>query len=221
MAKRRHRRARHGRRRVIRARRRLQSAGFRMNPRRRRLHRVHRMRRRNPRRFGAARGTIKQMVVPALIGGAGAVGLDYLWGYFAPRLPAQLQTGYVGTAVKAGVAVGAGWLASKAIGKQAAAAGVVGALTVVAYQLLHQVIAGTATATAVVAAAPVATSAGVSAYMPRGRLGWVSPGSTLRGFAGARLGAYMPAMNRPIAPSTIARPGGGVSMSGLAYAGGT
>lgn len=160
-------------------------------------------------------GGIKGALVPALIGGAGAVALDYIWGYTAPYLPAQLQSGYVGTVAKAGVALGAGWLASKVVSKQMAMAGVVGAVTVIAYQLLHQMIAGTAST----GVAPAAVPGGVSAYMPRRGMGWMSPGSTL---GAARFGAYMPTNRAPAgAASLVARPGGGVNMSGLAYAGGT
>lgn len=170
----------------------------------------------NPRRIFRG-GGIKHLAMGAGVGMIGAVGLDYLWQYASGYLPASLQTGYVGTAAKAGVAIGAGWLASKAVGKQAAAAGVLGALTVVAYQLVHQMIASAAPSAAIPATTTAATPgvAGLNAYMRPG-IGWVSPGSPLRGLG--RVGAYMrtganmaPAMNRP---------GGSVSSSGLAMAGG-
>ena len=67
---------------------------------------------------------VKGLAIGAGVGAIGAVGLDYLWQYASGYLPASLQTGYVGTLAKASVAVGAGWLASKAIGRQAAVAAV-------------------------------------------------------------------------------------------------
>jgi hypothetical protein len=193
------------------------------NPRRHHAVTRYRRRIRNPRMPSAA--SIKGMVIPAVVGGVGAVGLDYLWGYTAPYLPASLQAGYIGTVAKSAVAIGGGWLAGKVIGRQAAAAGVVGALTVIAYQTIHQLIAGTLTAPTVsaAAAAPAATP-GMSAYMPRrGQMGWVSPGSTLRGLHGARFGAYAPGIRAPQPGSSrlVNTPGGGVAPSGLAYAGGS
>jgi hypothetical protein len=181
----------------------------------------HRTRRlRNPRRMGggsiaSARG-VKGLAIGAGVGAIGAVGLDYLWQYASGYLPASLQTGYVGTLAKAGVAVGAGWLASKAIGKQAAVAGSLGALTVIAYQLVHQMIAQAAPTAAIAATTTTATPAmaGLNAYMPRSPLGWVSPGTPLRGLGNMR--AYMP--GAPMA-ANVHRPGGSVSVSGLASAG--
>jgi hypothetical protein len=156
------------------------------------------------------------MVTGAGVGMIGAVGLDYLWQYASGYLPASLQTGYVGTAAKAAVAVGAGWLGSRFLSKQAAAAGTLGALTVIAYQLVHQMIASAAPTAAIASTTTTATPtvAGLRAYMPQG-IGWVSPGTPLRGLG--RTGAYM-SKGAPMAPA-MNRPGGSVSMSGLAQAG--
>lgn len=166
------------------------------------------------------KGGLKHMAVGAGIGAIGAVGLDYLWQYASGYLPASLQTGYVGTVAKAGVAVGAGWLASKAVGKQAAAAGALGALTVIAYQLVHQMIAQAAPTAAIAATTTTATPAvaGLGAYMQRGPLGWVSPGTPLALRGLGRVGAYMQPAGAP-APVSVGRPGGTVSMSGLASPG--
>lgn len=192
------------------------------NPRRRSRHTYRTRRLRNPRSGGGAgfnkRGII-HMATGAGVGMIGAVGLDYLWQYLSTSvIPAQYQTGYLGTAVKAGVAVGAGLLASKVVSKQAAAAGTIGALTVIAYQLVHQMIASAAPTAAIAATTTTATPtvAGLGAYMrPSSALGWMSPGTPLRGLGRVgRVGAYMasaPNMNRP---------GGSVSMSGLAMPGG-
>lgn len=173
--------------------------------------------------FGSVGGA-KKLAIGAGIGAVGAVGLDYVWQYVSGRLLAnypQLQTGYVGTLAKAGVALAAGWGASKVVGKPLAIAAAGGALTVIAYQLLHQMIAANAPAAAIPATTTAATPAmaaympnSMAAYMPNsmGRLAWTSPGTPLRGL-GRNWNAITPprvAMNRP---------GGSVSASGLASPG--
>ncbi len=209
-------------RKAARTRARRHPVAFGSNPRRRRRRHHARYRRlRNPRRMGgsiASMRGVKGLAIGAGVGAIGAVGLDYLWQYASGYLPASLQTGYVGTLAKAGVAVGAGWLASKAIGKQAAVAGSLGALTVIAYQLAHQLNAQAAPTAAIAATTTTATPAvaGLGAYMQRTALGWTSPGSQLRGLG--RVGAYMQPAGAP-APMNVGRPGGSVSMSGLAAAG--
>jgi hypothetical protein len=166
------------------------------------------------------RGII-HMATGAGVGMVGAVGLDYLWQYLSTNIiPAQYQTGYLGTAVKAGAAIGAGFLASKVVSKQAAAAGTIGALTVIAYQLVHQMIATAAPSAAIASTTTTATPtvAGLGAYMrPSSALGWVSPGSPLRGLGRVgRVGAYMTGNM----PPNMNRPGGSVNVSGLAMPGG-
>lgn len=198
-------------------------ADFGINPRR------YSRRVNNPRRlsnpfsgFGSTRGVTK-LATGAAVGAVGAVGLDYLWQWASSSswMPASLQTGYVGTAAKAAMAILAGWGASKVVGRPTAIAATGGALTVIAYQLAHQLIAGAAPAAAIPATTTTATPAlsGMAAYMqrPLGQLAWTSPGSTLRGLG--RTGAYMPVRGAPIAPA-VNRPGGSVSISGLAHPGG-
>jgi len=170
---------------------------------------------------GFSKRGIIHMATGAGVGMVGAVGLDYLWQYLSTNIiPAQYQTGYLGTAVKAGAAIGAGFLASKVVSKQAAAAGTIGALTVIAYQLVHQMIASAAPTAAIAATTTTATPtvSGIGAYMrPSSALGWVSPGSPLRGLGRVgRTGAYMAGNMAP----NMNRPGGSVSMSGLAMPGG-
>jgi hypothetical protein len=210
---------RYGRRHYSSRRRRAVAADFGINPPR------HYRRLRNPRRrmsnpfrgFGTRQGVTK-LATGAGIGALGAVGLDYLWQWGSGYLPASLQTGYVGTLAKAAVAVAAGFGVGKLIGKPAALAMSGGALTVIAYQLVHQLIASHAPTAAIPATTTAATPAlgGLNAYMqPRGMgaLAWTSPGSQLRG-----LRAYMPTRGAPMAPA-MNRPGGSVSPSGLAMAG--
>lgn len=182
----------------------------------------------NPRRrSGGGRNLLSMRGVggyvgPALTGIAGAVALDYAWQYGSGYLPAALTTGYVGTAVKAGAAIGLGWLASKAIGRPKAAVAVGGALIVIGYQLVHQLIAQAVPTAAITGTATAATPpvTGTAGYMLRGPLGWTSPAPMLRGLG--RMAAYSPA-NRPnFAPApapAVVRPGGQVSMTGLASAG--
>lgn len=211
------------RRRRVRARRAAPRAAPRMTNPRRRIRHQHRTRRlRNPRSGGGAgfskRGVI-HLATGAGVGVVGAVALDYLWQYLATNvIPAQYQTGYLGTAVKAAAAVGAGLLASKVVSKSAAIGGTLGALTVIGYQLAHQMIASAAPTAAIPATTTAATPAlsGFRAYMrPSSALGWMSPGTPLRGLG--RVGAYMPHGNMP---PNMNRPGGSVSMSGLAMPGG-
>lgn len=211
---------RYGKRHYFSRARRATGADFGINPRRyRRL--------KNPRRmsnpfsgFGSVRGVTK-LATGAGIGAAGAVGLDYLWQWGSGYLPAGWNSGYLGTLAKAITAIGGGWLASKAVGKPIAIAATGGALTVIAYQLMHQLIATNAPAAAIPATTTTATPAlgGMNAYMRpgMGSLGWVSPGSTLRGLG--RTGAYMQSRGAPMAPR-MNRPGGSVNISGLAQPGG-
>lgn len=74
-------------------------------------------RRRNPISLGGGAKSMMTMLKDALIGGAGAVGVDMLYGKLAPMLPASLQVtpGAVGAgdAIKAVITVMAGKLLSK------------------------------------------------------------------------------------------------------------
>lgn len=212
---------RYGRRHYFSRKRRASGADFGINPRRtyRRL--------KNPRRlsnpfagFGTVRGVTK-LGTGAVIGAGGAVALDYLWQWGSGYLPASWNSGYLGTAAKAAVALLAGWGVSKVAGKPVAIAMSGGALTVIAYQLIHQLIATNAPQASIPATTTTATPAlpgmhGMNAYMTgrgMGALAWTSPGSQLRG-----LRAYMPGRGAPMAPN-VNRPGGSVNPSGLAMAG--
>jgi hypothetical protein len=144
--------------------------------------------------------------------------LDYLWQWGSGYLPAGWNSGYLGTAAKAVVALIGGWGVSKVAGKPIAIAMSGGALTVIAYQLIHQLIATNAPQASIPATTTTATPAlaGMQAYMPgrgMGSLAWTSPGSQLRG-----LRAYMPGRGTPVGPN-VNRPGGSVNPSGLAMAG--
>lgn len=109
-----------------------------INPRRRhRAHakRHHRARRRNP-RFSV--GSITRSLIPAAIGGAGAVALDIALGYVP--LPDMLKTGYAKVAVQIAGAFALGMIAGKVLGKDKGHAVTAGALTVAAYSLVKTVV---------------------------------------------------------------------------------
>lgn len=109
--------------------------------RRRRSHgKIRRIRRkRNPSLRGIT-GQIVPAVKAGLVGAAGGLGLSIGLGYLAPKLPAQLQSGYGLTAVKILGALGVGILGGMVLkGKGNALAQ--GAMTVVVYDELKKVLA--------------------------------------------------------------------------------
>lgn len=74
-----------------------------------------RRRRSNPRRFHipSARGIVGQYVIPLALGSVGALGLNIGWNFVAPKLPASVQTGWVGVAAKSAFAIAAVMLLSR------------------------------------------------------------------------------------------------------------
>jgi len=157
-----------------------------------------RRRRRNPRE-----GTLlSDYLVPAGIGAVSAVALNIAWGYISPSLPSAVQTGMGALAAQGAIVIVAGAVISRAMPRHSAnvTAGVVGALTVVAYSAVSQLLSGTSFGSglsdyrryrmgaymanpAPMTALPAPTRARVPA---KRRMGWVSPAPALRG-----LGAYM------------------------------
>jgi hypothetical protein len=113
--------------------------------------RTHHKRRHNRRSFGGlgrirglGRGVIGQYVIPGAIGGGGALLLDVIWGYAAPKLPAQVQTGWFGLAAKLGVVIGAAMLANRFVPRLRSQThrAAVGAATVLAYGAIKGVAQG-------------------------------------------------------------------------------
>jgi len=104
-------------------------------PNRRRRH--HHYRRSNPRFHMPAmgRGVVGAYLIPAAIGGAGGLILDLAWGFLAPKLPATVQTGYAGLAVKLGVVLGIAFGLNKFVPKlrTQTTRAAIGAGTVLAY----------------------------------------------------------------------------------------
>ncbi len=136
---RRRRRRTNRRRRVVHARRSNPRVGrhYRMSARRRRSNprrRVHR-RRHNPRMLSMGRGMLGAYVVPAVIGGAGGLVLDIVWGYVSPKLPMTVQSGYAGLAAKLAVVLGAAYAMNRFVPKFRTEThrAAIGAATVLAY----------------------------------------------------------------------------------------
>jgi hypothetical protein len=131
---------------------------------------------RNPIR-GGMRGILNGLVIPAATAGAGALGLDIIWGYVP--IPVTLKTGPARHVVKGlgaivmGMAVGA--LANRRLGNTMA----LGALTVTMHDAMRELVANT---------------------MPQVPLGYYSPGMPVG--SDPRLGYYVGAQHAPTGPSS-------------------
>lgn len=177
-----------------RRRRRNPIAAFAANPRRRRRrsHRmmnVRRRRRHNPRLL-STRGLMNTLT-PALVGGAGAVGLDIALSYIP--LPAWTQTPVMKTVARLAGAVGLGMLARPLIGRQRANAAMLGALTVVAYGSLKDLAARFLPTVGMsgITAGDDYSDLRLSAYMQNGNgIGFLNPAPMLTSRNGT-MGAYM------------------------------
>lgn len=88
-------------------------------------------------------GGLSNQLVPALIGGAGAIGVDVGLAYLSPYLPALLQSGWGRIAAQVAAAVGIGFGAGALVDKETGKAVMAGALTITAYSALRQVLAPT------------------------------------------------------------------------------
>lgn len=184
-AKRSHAKRRHVRRHKAR-RRSVVVIGRRVNPRRKIHHRKRRFhRRRNPR---VSMSGVMRALVPAAIGGAGAVAVDIGVGYLGSvaSIPDFLKTGYGKVGLQALAAFGMGFIAKKAgVSGEKANAVVLGALTVTAYSLIRNLVKS--------AAPTVPGLSGdfrdnIGAYM-QPSLGYMNPAPMVNGMEG--VGAYM------------------------------
>jgi hypothetical protein len=153
------------------------------NPRRhyrRHVRRHHYRRHRNP-RDGIGGDIFGSYVVPGVIGAAGAIGFDILWGYVEPQLPASFQTGWVATLAELVTL----WFAIKAAdsmsprNRQTIHRAGLGAATVIAYNALEGLAAQYL---------PAGTP-GLSGYMPAARY---QLGGMGRVVGGRRMAGYMP-----------------------------
>lgn len=194
------------------AKRRKHRRHYSMNPHRRR-HRHHNPFRHRSHHRARNPFSVRSMtsdLVPAAIGGLGAVGLDIVLAYVP--LPAALTTGYGNTLAKILGAFGLGYVASMVTDKRKGELVTVGALTVTLYSfirgLLQSTIGSSVKGLSGLADFQDFRAAGVGAYM-RPRIGaYMGPGTvTYPGSIIKAGGAVVPM--RPAASSPVAR------MSGL------
>ena len=198
----RHRRRHHNRRHVVHHRRRHHN---------RRHYGFRRRRLRNPRHGGSVtlRNVVRAAVVPAAIGGAGALALDVVMGYVNPYLPATLQSGWFSLLTKGAGAVALGLVASKFLGRERGKVVMIGALTVTAYGAIRSAASGMGI--------PGLAGLGFRDYTPypmrmgayiagptgtRGiqGLSYVSPGAVVAPTLSPKLGAYMSGAANVVAP---------------------
>ena len=116
------------------------SAPVRRNPRRRspRKRTYKRRYRRNPRALTVA-NIFQETVMPAVTAAGGALGLDILWGMLP--IPITMKTGPVRYLAKGAGAIAMGWAASFMVSNQVAKHFTSGAMTVVMYDMLKEVVA--------------------------------------------------------------------------------
>lgn len=166
-------------------------------------HRRHRRRVQNPFKIPGIPRDYSDLLVPALLGGAGGIGVDVGLAY-ATFLPASLTSGWGRIAVQIAAALGIGYVAGMAFGKRTGTAVAAGGLTITAYSALRQVLAPTLgnsikglsgladfsdyraawPGELAVGGSPTAYAGGLSAYMPRQPMGAY--------MARRPMGAYMP-----------------------------
>jgi hypothetical protein len=173
--------------------------------------RKHRRRHRNPLSVSG----VKNAIVPALMGAAGGVAVDYAFQFAAPYLPTSLTTGvYVVPVMKLGVAFGLGLAARKFLGSEKGNAVMAGALAIQAYNLIASILGGTAGLAGFGAyLTPNAPTQPYSSSVSRNGLGSPNPASYLQRPMGrigriGRVGAYMTPMS-------------GLPFNGLGSLGGT
>jgi hypothetical protein len=182
---------------------------FRHRARAKNAFRHHRRRRaKNPFSF-SGRG-ITHDLTGALIGAGGAVLTDVAMAYLP--VPASLQTGWMNLLTRAAVAVGVGYVAGMAVGRDTGKAVAAGGLIVVAYSGLKQALAPTL-GTSIKGLSGLAdfgdytpasyqtgysaVGAGLGAYMQPRQLGaYMNPAAIVSGVSPIRqkqMGAYMTA----------------------------
>ena len=121
----------------------------------------------------SVRGVMNQLI-PAAIGGTGAVGLNVALAYLP--IPDTLKTGPLAIATKIGGALLLGWGAGKLIGRHNGQLVTLGALTVVAYDVIRQLVAQ---AMPTLPGLADYEDMRLSAYQ-NGNLGYVNPASIVR-----------------------------------------
>ena len=96
-------------------------------------------RRRNPTMQRTVMGIWDRQVMPALIGGAGGVANDVLYGFLP--IPEEFRLGNFRHVGKAASAIGLGWLSTFVVGRKMGDQIAAGALTVVGYNLVRELVA--------------------------------------------------------------------------------
>lgn len=104
---------------------------YRRNPIARRAHRRYR---RNPIRMGRGGVNVAALVLPSVMIGAGAVGVEVLMGYLP--LPAAVQQGPAKYATKGVIAALAGWAIAKFVNKRAGEAFAMGGMAIAAHDAI-------------------------------------------------------------------------------------
>lgn len=139
---------------------------------------------------------ITALAVPAVIGAAGAIGVDVALAYLP--VPAALQTGYANLALKIAAAIGGGYLVGRFTSRRTGAAVAAGALTVYGYDALKQILSNTV-GSSIKGLSGLAdfqdfSSVGVGAYMARPGVGaYMNPAAMLTGPSGSAPGASLKA----------------------------
>ena len=157
------------------------------NPRRRRT--VRRRARRNP-KF-SIRSIQRDAIMPAAIGGVGALALDVAFG--ALPIPAQFKTGAMGSLAKLAGALVLGKLAGKALGAKTGEAVTVGAVTIQAYNLVKG-FAKQAMPTLPMGEYISGMDAAFPYYNPRPALGYMNAGQFVPDepyYGGGQVGEYL------------------------------
>ncbi len=158
-----------------------------------------RVRRYGRRAFAAitGRGIVGTYVVPATLGGLGALGLDIAWGYAAPHLPAQVQTGWASLAAKSALVIGGVMLASRFVPQQ--------------YRQKVQV-AGVGAITVLAAAAIKGAAQGILPATTPGMSGYIDYQSYALPGARAGMHGYMPrtlgSLEDLYSPAAVIQPAG-------------
>lgn len=154
----------------------------------------YRRRHRNPMSVSG----LKNAIVPALMGAAGGVAVDYGYQFIAPYLPTSITTGtYIVPIGKLALAFGLGLAARKFLGSEKGNAVMAGALAIQTYNLIASVLGGTAGLAGFGAyLTPNAPGQPYTSSVARNGLGSPNPASYLQKPLGrigrmGRVGAYM------------------------------
>ena len=161
---------------------------------------------RNPNGRGMA-GIVNTTLIPAAVAASGALSLDVLWNFLP--LPETLKTGPLRHIAKGAGAIGLGWLAGMVVNKKTAGQLATGALTVVTYTAMREMMARFM---------PAVNMGYYSAGMPAGSMGaYVGMGEYV---GGPGMGAYIGGGGTSpyLAADTLSEPFAGPSAAQVDYA---